>query len=86
MAEHAEILDKVAQLSALGAELVEEITLLEDGRGCLDQRFDTNLSDLNRSISQLPVVVDVLILEKPPVGRSFSFLTGSFPASPAPTP
>lgn len=45
MAEYAEIPDKVAQLSDLGAELVEEveeITLLEDGKSCLDQRFNTS--------------------------------------------
>lgn len=80
MAEYAEIPDKVAQLSDLGAELVEEVeetTLLEDGKSCLDQRFNTSLSHLNRSSSQLPAAVDVLILEKPPVCRSF--LTGSFP-------
>ncbi|KAK0753783.1 hypothetical protein B0T18DRAFT_424275 [Schizothecium vesticola] len=66
MAAHAEIVDIVAQLSDLGAELVEEITFLANSRSCLDRRFHTNLSHLNRTILQLPAVIDVLMFEKPP--------------------
>ncbi|KAK4160284.1 hypothetical protein QBC43DRAFT_293175 [Cladorrhinum sp. PSN259] len=66
MTAHGEILDKVSQLSAFNVELAEEIALLEEARDDLELRFETNLSDLNKAIYELPVVIDVLILEKPP--------------------
>ena len=81
MATHTEIVEKVSQLSVLSAELVEEIALLEGGRDALDQRFDANLSHLNQAISQLPVVVDVLMLEKPPPVSSFAMLPCTSPTA-----
>ena len=72
MAAHSEILEKVLELSALSVALVEEVVLLEGSRDDLEQRFDVNLSHLNQAILQLSVVVDVLMLEKPPVSYLYA--------------
>ncbi|KAK3379008.1 hypothetical protein B0T24DRAFT_589614 [Lasiosphaeria ovina] len=66
MATHGEVLKKVSQLAVLNAELVEEIASLEQAKTDLDQRFETNLSCLYQAIRELPVVIDVLMLETPP--------------------
>ncbi|KAK1829439.1 hypothetical protein QBC39DRAFT_384137 [Podospora conica] len=69
MAAYADIVEKVSQLSILGAELVNEIAVLEANRDALEQRFDADLSRLNQAISQLPAVVNVLQLDEPPTRR-----------------
>ena len=67
MATHADVLGKVSQLSLSNAQLVREISALEEGRDRLDRRFESNLSSLNQAIRALPAVIDVLLLEQPPV-------------------
>lgn len=68
MASHDEVLERVAQLSVLNAELAHEVSSLEEGKDGLDQRFQTSISHLNQAIRKLPVVIQVLTLDNPPVG------------------
>ncbi|KAK4205448.1 hypothetical protein QBC40DRAFT_260727 [Triangularia verruculosa] len=66
MASPTDILDKLSQLSVLNVGLTKDIKLLEEGRNQLELRFKTDLSRLNQAIRELPAVVDVLVLDKPP--------------------
>ncbi|KAI8633696.1 hypothetical protein F5Y19DRAFT_489157 [Xylariaceae sp. FL1651] len=66
MESQAEVLGKLSQLSVSNAELLTEIGELEEERGSLERQFASNLSSLNETICELPTVVNVLLLEKPP--------------------
>jgi hypothetical protein len=67
MESEANVLEKASQLSRVNTELLQEIGVLEGERDILDQHFQSNLSALNQLICELPVVVNVLLLKKPPV-------------------
>jgi hypothetical protein len=71
MESQPSILGTVCQLSYTNAALFEELAVLEDGRNHLDRRFESDLSALNKTISELGPVMDVLLLEKPPVSRLY---------------
>jgi hypothetical protein len=69
MESQPSIFGTVCQLSHTNADLFKELAALEDGRNHLDRRFKSELSALNTTISELGPVIDVLLLEKPPVSR-----------------
>ena len=71
MESQSSISGTVCQLSHTNADLFQELAALEDGRNHLDRRFESDLSALNKTISELGPVIDVLLLEKPPVSRLY---------------
>ncbi|KAK4099077.1 hypothetical protein N658DRAFT_540803 [Parathielavia hyrcaniae] len=69
MESQAEMLEMVSQLCLKHAEISEDMNALKYGRDNLDRRFECNLSALNQAISELPPVITILLLEKPPTAK-----------------
>jgi hypothetical protein len=67
MDSHEELLKKILALSLSNAQLRQEVEQLESNREFLERRSAVNKISLNGVIEGLPGVLDILILEKPPV-------------------
>jgi hypothetical protein len=72
MDSHEELLKKILALSLSNAQLRQEVEQLESNREFLERRFAVNKRSLNGVIEGLPGVLDILILEKPPVSIAHS--------------
>jgi hypothetical protein len=67
MESHNELLEKVATLNLLNTQLHDEIQMLDKGRDVLKEQCESNMGSLNSAIQGLPVVIDILLQEIPPV-------------------
>lgn len=67
MEPQADFAGEISQLSLINVELHSQLNALENGRDRLDQRFESDLAALNKAIYELPPVVNLLLLESPPV-------------------
>ncbi|KAK4463238.1 hypothetical protein QBC42DRAFT_266253 [Cladorrhinum samala] len=66
MEPQADLTGEISQLSFIGAELRNQLYVLEQGRDTLDRRFKSDLAALNMAIYELPPVINLLLLETPP--------------------